>query len=210
MLLLSHQGVSNSLWSHGLQNARLPCPSPSPGICSNSCPLSRRSIQTSHPRSFPFPPVLSLSQHQGLFQWVGSSSLSPSNKYLGLISFRIDWFGLVALVWIQNASQSPNYIQFTLSITFQRKRKKEKPRGFILFNTEASTFHSLSYYIHKFNKSLGPCEVTMTSNLRYRNRLAVVKVSCLRSPWTWSSSFKPVLNKNTKASSCIKILNAQT
>ena len=33
--------MSNSLWPHGLQHARLPCPSPSPGACSNSCPLSR-------------------------------------------------------------------------------------------------------------------------------------------------------------------------
>ena len=33
--------VSNSLWPHGLQHARLPCPSPSPGVCSNSSPLNR-------------------------------------------------------------------------------------------------------------------------------------------------------------------------
>ena len=32
--------VSNSLWPHGLQHARFPCPSLSPGACSNSCPLS--------------------------------------------------------------------------------------------------------------------------------------------------------------------------
>ena len=38
--LFSHSVVSNSLESHGLQHARLPCPSPSPGACSNSCPLS--------------------------------------------------------------------------------------------------------------------------------------------------------------------------
>ena len=33
--------VSNSLWPHGLQHARLPCPSPSPTVCSSSCPLSQ-------------------------------------------------------------------------------------------------------------------------------------------------------------------------
>ena len=33
--------VSNSLGPHGLQHARLPCPSPTPGACSNSCPLNR-------------------------------------------------------------------------------------------------------------------------------------------------------------------------
>ena len=41
LLLFSHSVVSNSLWLHGLQHARLPCPSPSPWACSNSCPLSR-------------------------------------------------------------------------------------------------------------------------------------------------------------------------
>ena len=39
-LLLSRLVVSDSLWSHGLQHARLPCPSPCPGACSNSCPLN--------------------------------------------------------------------------------------------------------------------------------------------------------------------------
>ena len=39
-LLFSRSVVSNSLRPHGLQFARLPCPSPSPGACSSSCPLS--------------------------------------------------------------------------------------------------------------------------------------------------------------------------
>ena len=37
----SHSVVSDSLWPHGLQHARLPCPSPTPRVCSNSCPSSR-------------------------------------------------------------------------------------------------------------------------------------------------------------------------
>ena len=64
-------------------------------------------IQTSHPLSSPSPPTFNLSQHQGLFQWVSSShqvsywsfsfNISPSNEYSGLISFRIDWFDLLAV-----------------------------------------------------------------------------------------------------------------
>ena len=63
-------------------------------------------IQPSHPLLSPSPPAFYLSQHQGLFQWVGikwpmywsfSFSISPSNKYSGLISFRIDWFDLFAV-----------------------------------------------------------------------------------------------------------------
>ena len=41
LLLFSCSVRSDSLWPHGLQHARLPCPSPSPGACSNSCPLSQ-------------------------------------------------------------------------------------------------------------------------------------------------------------------------
>ena len=40
-MLFSCSVVSNSLQPHGLQHTRLPCPSLSPGICSNSCPLSQ-------------------------------------------------------------------------------------------------------------------------------------------------------------------------
>ena len=39
LLLLSNSVVSDSLRPHGLQNTRLPCPSPSPGVCSAACPL---------------------------------------------------------------------------------------------------------------------------------------------------------------------------
>ena len=65
-------------------------------------------IQPSHPSSPASPPALNLSQHQGLFQWVGSLhqvvkywsfsfSIRPSNEYSGLISFRIDWFDFLAV-----------------------------------------------------------------------------------------------------------------
>ena len=60
--------MSDSLWPHELQHARPPCPSPTPGVYPNPCPLSLWCHPTSHPPS----PALSLSQHQGLFQWVSS------------------------------------------------------------------------------------------------------------------------------------------
>ena len=65
--------MSDSLWPHGLQHARLPCPSPTPRACSNLCPSSGDAIQPSHLPLSPFPPAFHLSQHQGLFQWVSSS-----------------------------------------------------------------------------------------------------------------------------------------
>ena len=102
-----------TLRPHGLQHTGLPCPSPIPGAYSNSCPSS----QWCHPTIFPSPPAFNLSQHQGLFNWVSSShpsfsfSISPSNEYSGLISFRVDWLYLFA-------------VQGTLKSVFQNHSSK--------------------------------------------------------------------------------------
>ena len=48
--------VSDSLWTHGLQHARLPCPSLSLAVCSNSCPFSRRCYLTISSSVAPFSP----------------------------------------------------------------------------------------------------------------------------------------------------------
>ena len=117
LLLFSHSVMSKSLRPHGLQHTSLLCPSPSPGVRSNSHPSS----QWCHPTIsssvvpfssclLPFPKVggKDLSQHQGLFQWVSSSHqvarvLEFKLQYLSFqwISrvdfFRIDWFDLLAI-----------------------------------------------------------------------------------------------------------------
>ena len=99
--------MSDSLWPHGLQHARPPCPSPTPGAYSNSCPLS----QWCHPNIFIlchplfilpsiFPSIRVFSNELDLLiTWpkYWSFSISPSNEYSGLISFRIDWFDLLAV-----------------------------------------------------------------------------------------------------------------
>ena len=62
-------------------------------------------IQPSHPLLSPSPPAFNLSQHQDLFKSISSShqywsfsfSISPSNEYSGLSSFRIDWSDLLAV-----------------------------------------------------------------------------------------------------------------
>ena len=69
-LLFSHQVVSDSSRPRGLQHARFPCPSPSPGVCPSSCLLSRRCHPALSPSS---PSAFNLSHHQGLFQWVSLS-----------------------------------------------------------------------------------------------------------------------------------------
>ena len=68
----SHSIMSDSLWPHGLQHARPPCPSPTPRACLNSCPLNRWCHPTISSSVVPFSSHLHLSQHQGLFKWVSS------------------------------------------------------------------------------------------------------------------------------------------
>ena len=83
LLLFSWSVVSDSLWSHRLQYARLPCPSLSPAVCSNSCLLSHWCYPNIPFSVIPSPPALKPSQHQGLFQWIGS--LHQVAKVLELI-----------------------------------------------------------------------------------------------------------------------------
>ena len=109
VLLCSHLVVSDSLWPHGLQHARLPCPSPSPRVCSNSHALSRWCHPTISSSVVPllllpstFPNMRVFSNESALCirwpkYWSFSFSISPSNEYSGLISFRIDWCDLLAV-----------------------------------------------------------------------------------------------------------------
>ena len=99
--------MSDSLRPHGLQHARPPCPSPTPGVYSNSCPLSQWCHPTisssvvlfsSRLQSFPASgsfPVSQLFAFRWLKYWSFSFNISPSNEYSGLISFRMDWLDLL-------------------------------------------------------------------------------------------------------------------
>ena len=110
LLLFSRSVMSDSLLPHGLLHAKLPYPSPSPRVCSNSCPFS----QWCHPTISSS--VTSLSScfqsfsESGSFLmgWLFASGgkstgvsfsfgIIPSKEYSGFISFRIDWFDLLAV-----------------------------------------------------------------------------------------------------------------
>ena len=92
LLLFSRQVMSNSLQPHGLQHARFPCPSVSPGVFSDSCPLSRWSHTTisffvahfsSCPLSFPalgsFPVTQFFASRGQRFGALASASVLPMN-----------------------------------------------------------------------------------------------------------------------------------
>ena len=83
-----------TLWPHGLQHARPPCPSPTPRACSNSCPSS----QWCQPTILSFSPsALHPSQHQGLFQWAGYSYQVA--KVLELQYQAFQWVSGVDFLW---------------------------------------------------------------------------------------------------------------
>ena len=101
--------VSDALRPHGLQHTRLPCPSPTPRACSNSCPSSWRCHPTiwssvvpfsSCPQSFPASGPCLMSQFltsggQSIGASASASVLPMSNS--GLIFFRMDWLDLLAV-----------------------------------------------------------------------------------------------------------------
>ena len=99
-------------------------------ICSSSCDV----IQPSHPLLPPSPPAFNLSQHQGLFHesalrirwpkyWCFSFSISPSSEDSELISFRIDWFDLLAVQetlksLLQHQSSKASISSLVLSVLY--------------------------------------------------------------------------------------------
>ena len=101
------RSVSNSLWPYGLEHARPPCPKPTPGVYSNSCPLSWWCHPTISSFVIPFSSRLQSFPASGSFQmsqffihirwpkyWSFSFNISFSNEHPGLISFRMGWLDL--------------------------------------------------------------------------------------------------------------------
>ena len=108
LLLFIRSVMLGTLWPHGLQHTRIPCPPPSPWVCSNSCPLSQWCHPTILSSVVPFSSSLQSFPASGSFlmSWLlhqvakvlcFSFSISPSSEYSGLVSFRIDWLVLLAV-----------------------------------------------------------------------------------------------------------------
>ena len=104
-LLFSRSVMSDSLQPHGLQHARLPCPSPFPGACSNSCPLSRWCHPTISSSVVPFSSCLLSFLASGSFpmSWLftsGGQSIEASDLVSVLPVNIQDWFplGLTGLI----------------------------------------------------------------------------------------------------------------
>ena len=101
----SHSVVPDFLWPHGLQHARPPCPSPTPRVYSNSCPLSQWCHLTILSCFIPFSSCLQSSQHQGLSnekvasdgQSIGISALASVLPMNIQESFPLGWISWMSL-----------------------------------------------------------------------------------------------------------------
>ena len=106
--------ASNSLWPYGMQHGRLPCPSPTPGVYPNSCPLSQwchpnvsSSVVpfSSCPQSFPASGSFPMSQfftssHPILYLWSIGVSASPSILPMNIQDwFPLGWTGWISLLF---------------------------------------------------------------------------------------------------------------
>ena len=85
----SHSVVSDSLWLHESQHARPPCPSPTPGVHSDSLPSSPWCHPAILSSVIPSPPAPNPSQHQSLFQWVNSSHEVAKVLEFQILEFQI-------------------------------------------------------------------------------------------------------------------------
>ena len=101
---------SDSLWPHGLQHSRLPCLSPSPRACSNSCPSSQWCHPTISSSVIPFSSSLKSSPASGSFQMSqlftsGGQSIGDSASESVLPINIQDWFPLGLTGWISLQSK---------------------------------------------------------------------------------------------------------
>ena len=104
----SHSVLSNSLWPHGLQHARPSCPSPTPGVYPNSCPLSQWCHPTISSSVVPFSSCLQSFPASGSFQM--SQFFASGGQRIGVSAtlsvlpmntqhwFPLGWTGWISLL----------------------------------------------------------------------------------------------------------------
>ena len=159
--------MSDSLRPNGLQHARPPCPSPTPRAYPKSCPLSRWCHPTISSSAVSFSSCLQSFPASGSFQmsqfftsgdqnidWSFSFSISPSNDYSGLISFRMDWLDLLV-------------VQGTLKSLLQHHSPK------------ASVLWPSAFFIVQFSHPYVITDVITVKTIALTRQTFVGKVMCL-------------------------------
>ena len=119
LLLFSRLVVSNPLQPHGPQHTRLPCPSPTPGVCSNSSPLSRWCHPTISSSVVPFSSCLQCFPASGSFpvSWLFASGGQSIGASASVLPKNIqNWFplGLTGLISLQSKGVSRVFFSTTV------------------------------------------------------------------------------------------------
>ena len=122
--------MSDFLWPYRLPYARFSCHHQHPELAQIRVHQVGDTIQPSHPVLSPSPTAFSLSQHKDIFSneavlrirwpkyWSFSFSISPSNEYSGLISFRTDWFNLLDVQGNLNSLLQHNSLKALFVVQF--------------------------------------------------------------------------------------------
>ena len=174
LALFTHQGVSDSLWPHGLQHIKPPYPYPSPGVCPSSCPLN----WWCHPTNSSFVDLLASafnpSQYQSLFSesalcirwpkyWSFNFHASPPNEYSGLISLKPGLTGFISLmskgleILLQHHSLKASFLWHSAFFKVQHSRLYMTTRKIIALTIRTFVskvmsllFHVLSIFVIAF------------------------------------------------------------
>ena len=136
--------MSDSVWPHGLQNARPPCPSPTPRVYSNSCPSSRWCHPTISSSVIPFSSRLLSFPASGSFpvSWLFASGGQSIETSISVLPVNIkDWFplGFTGLTSLQINNQ----LQF-------KKEKKQNFHQDLAFAQMSSLVNSWKLILHPF------------------------------------------------------------
>ena len=197
--------MSDSLRPHGLQHARPPCPTLSPVVCSNSCPLSWWCHPTisssvvpfsSCPQSFPASGSFPVSR---LFAWGGqrigasaSASVLPMNIQ-GLISFRTDWFDLHA-------------VQGTLKSLLQHHNSKASILMVQLSHPNMTTGKTITLFIGAFVSKVMSPFFNMLSRfvIAFLPRIKRLLILLLQLPSAWNMKYFQQWEKKVSMYKCAK------
>ena len=151
---LSHSVMSNSLWTHGLQHTRPPCPSPTPGSCSNSCPLSQWCHSTISSSVVPFSSKMSWWNNN--YSWDSSCTMSWTSiyRYSGTLSDLIPWIYLSlplynhkGFIWFRSYMNGPvvfpTFFSLRLNLAKSSWSEPQSAPGLIFAN--GTRCHDLSF-----------------------------------------------------------------